>query len=51
MYVVLPTVVRVIRKGFRCSPDVFDPEERAALCSEPPDEDALILGHVTILVG
>ena len=29
---------------------MFDPEESAALCSESPDEDALILGHGLFIV-
>jgi hypothetical protein len=41
LYLIASAVVRVIRKGFCCSTDVFDPKE-SALCSESPDEDALI---------
>jgi hypothetical protein len=38
---ILATVVGVVRKGFCCSPDRFGPE-KDTLCSEAPDEDALI---------
>ena len=44
LYLIPPTVVGVIRLGFCCSPEVLGPEERA-LCSEAPDEDALIPGQ------
>jgi len=39
---ILTLVVGVIRKWFRFSPDDLDPE-KAALCSEAPNEDALVL--------
>jgi hypothetical protein len=38
---ILLTVVRVIKKGFCCSSHGYDPE-KAARCSEAPDEDALV---------
>jgi hypothetical protein len=38
---VLTTVIRVVRRVLCCSPDGFD-QGNAALCSETPDEDALI---------
>ena len=44
LYLIILTVVRVIRKEFCFSPEMFDPEE-SALCSETPDKDALILGQ------
>ena len=44
LYLIIPIVVRVVRKGFSCSPKVSFPEE-SALCSESPDEDALIPGQ------
>ena len=44
LYLIILTVVRVVRKGFCCSTDVSGPEGRA-LCSESPNEDALIPGQ------
>ena len=41
LYLVVLTVVRVVRKRFCRSPEVFGPEQDA-LCSEAFDEDALI---------
>jgi hypothetical protein len=38
---VLMTVVRTVRMAFCCGLDGFD-QGNAALCSEAPDEDALI---------
>jgi hypothetical protein len=49
LYLTLSTVVKVVKKGFCCSPEVFGPKE-TALCSEAPDEDALILGSLKKLV-
>jgi hypothetical protein len=48
LYLVLLTVVRVVRKGFCRGPEASDPEERA-LCSKALDEGAVILGVRTIL--
>jgi hypothetical protein len=50
LYLILPTVVRVIRMGFCLSPEMFDPEESAAFCSESPDENALIQGQGLIKI-
>ena len=41
LYLILMIVVRVVRKGFGCSPDAFHPEYDT-LCSEALDKDALI---------
>ena len=49
LYLIVPGVVRVVRTGFCCSTEVFDPEE-AALCSEAPNEDALIQSRGWILL-
>jgi hypothetical protein len=38
---ILVTVVGVVGKGFCCSPDGFGPENDT-LCSEAPDENALV---------
>jgi hypothetical protein len=43
--VVLMMVVRVVRTGLGLSTDMFGQEEKAALCSEAPYEDALIQGQ------
>ena len=44
LYLIIPTVVRVVRKGFCCTPVVSVPDA-TALCSESPDKDALIPGQ------
>jgi len=49
LYLILPTVVKVIRKRFCCSSEVFGPKE-TAFGSEAPDKDALVLGSFNILV-
>jgi len=49
MGLILLTVIRVIRKGFRGSPHGQDPE-KAARCSEAPDEDALVQYRRWIIV-
>ena len=41
LYLVISAIVRVVRKGFCCSTDAFEPEE-FALCSEALDEYTLI---------
>src|SRR6266850_575239 len=44
----LATVVRVLRKGFCCSPDGSGPEEKP-LCSKTPDEDAFVLRIILLI--
>lgn len=46
---IVSTVVRIVRAGFCCSPHWFGPEEDA-LCTEAPDEDALIRSRGRILL-
>ena len=47
---ILATVVGVVGKGFCCSPDGFGPE-KYTLCSEAPDEDALIHSRARICLS
>src|SRR6266850_2180235 len=45
---ILIATVRVVRKGFCCSPDGSGPEEKP-LCSKTPDEDAFVLRIILLI--